>query len=74
VSWYQKGKNNLDFTEARDSEWWWHQLGHMLVCTLLQTDDQASTSPVFLQAVCPSCHPANSIKALKARLRLYNRL
>jgi len=29
VSHYQKGKTNLDFTEARDSEWQWHQLGHM---------------------------------------------
>jgi len=28
VSRYQKGKTNLDFTEARDSEWLWHQLGH----------------------------------------------
>jgi len=36
VSWYQKGKTNLDFTEARDSEWQWHQLGHMQVCTSLQ--------------------------------------
>jgi len=27
VSQYQKGKTNLDFTEARDSEWQWHQLG-----------------------------------------------
>ena len=27
---YQKGKTNLDFTEARDSEWHWHQLGHMI--------------------------------------------
>ena len=35
---YQKGKTNLDFTGARDSEWQWHQLGHMQVCTLLQTD------------------------------------
>jgi len=26
VSWYQKGKTNLDFTEARDSECQWHQL------------------------------------------------
>jgi len=26
VSQYQKGKTNLDFTEARDSEWQWHQL------------------------------------------------
>jgi len=29
VSWYQKGKTNLDLTEARDSERQWHQLGHM---------------------------------------------
>jgi len=33
---YQKGKTNQDFTEARESEWQWHQLGHMQVCTLLQ--------------------------------------
>ena len=33
VSRYQKGKTNLDFTGARDSEWQWHQLGHMQVCT-----------------------------------------
>ena len=33
VSRYQKGKINLDFTEARDSEWQWHQLGRMQVCT-----------------------------------------
>jgi len=26
VSRYQKGKTNLDFTEARDSEWQWHPL------------------------------------------------
>ena len=26
VSQYQKGKTNLDFNEARDSEWQWHQL------------------------------------------------
>ena len=26
VSQYQKGKTNLDFTEARHSEWQWHQL------------------------------------------------
>jgi len=31
VSWYQKGKTNVDFTEARDSEWQWHPLGHMQV-------------------------------------------
>jgi len=32
VSRYEKGKTSLDFTEARDSEWQWHQLGHMQVC------------------------------------------
>jgi len=66
VSQYQKGKTNLDFTEARDSEWQWHQLGHMQICTLLQTNNNASTPPLsFLQAGCPSCRPANSVKALK---------
>jgi len=39
-------KTNVDFIEARDSEWQWHQLGHMQVCTLLQTDNHASTSPL----------------------------
>jgi len=46
VSQYQKGKTNLDFTEARDGEWQWHQLGHMQICTSLQTDNRASTSPL----------------------------
>jgi len=46
VSWYQKGKTNLDFTEARDSEWQWHQLGHMQVFTSLQTDNHVSTPPL----------------------------
>jgi len=67
VSRYQKGKTNLDFTEARDSEWQCHQLGHMQVCTSLQTDNYASIPPLgFLQARCPSCRPTNSVKALKA--------
>jgi len=46
VSRYQKGKTNLDFIEARDSEWQWHQLGSMQVCTSLQTDNHANTSPL----------------------------
>jgi len=69
VSRYQKGKTNLDFTEARDSDWQWHQLGRMQVCTSLQTDNHASTPPLsFLQAGCPFCHPTNSVKALKAKI------
>jgi len=70
VSQYQKGKTNLDFTEARDSEWQWNPLGHMQVCTSLQTDNHASTPPLsFLHAGCPSCRPTNSVKALKASWR-----
>jgi len=66
VSWHQKGKTNLDFTEARDSEWQWNHLGHMQVCTSLQTDNYASNPPLsFLQAGSHSCHPTNSVKALK---------
>jgi len=34
---YQKSKTHLDFTEARDSEWQWHQLGHMQVCRQITT-------------------------------------
>ena len=61
LSWYQTGKTNLYFTETRDSEWQWHQLGRIQVCTLLQTDNHASTPPLC------SCRPTNSVKALKAR-------
>ena len=48
---------NLDFTEARDSEWQWHQLGHMQVCTLLQTDNHASTPPQFFTGRMPFLPP-----------------
>jgi len=48
VSRYQKGKTNLDFTEATatDIEWQWHRLDHMQVCTSLQTDNHDSTPPL----------------------------
>ena len=61
MSRYQKGKTNLDDAESRDSEWQWHQLGHMQVCTSLQTDNYASTPPVsFLQAGCTAANPQRS--------------
>jgi len=48
VSQYQQGKTDLDFTEARDSEWQWHQLGHMQVCTSLgQINTPAPHHSVF---------------------------
>jgi len=68
VSRYQEGKTNLDFTEARDSEWQWHQLGHMQVCTLLETDNHASTAPLgfYRPDALPTAQPTVSKKALKA--------
>jgi len=57
VSWYQKGKTNLDFTEARDSEWQWHHLGYMQVCTSLQTDNYASTPPLSFTGRMPFLPP-----------------
>jgi len=75
TSQYQKGKTNLDFTEAKDREWQWHQLGHMQICTLPQTDNHASTTLLnYLHAGCPSCHPTNSVKALKAGMLYINKL
>jgi len=67
VSRYQKGKTNLDFTEARDSEWQWHQLGHMQVCTTFQRDNHASTPTTqFFTGQMPLLPPDNSVEALKA--------
>jgi len=57
VSQYQKGKTNLDFTEERDSEWQWHQLGGMQVCTSLQTDNHASTLLLFFTGRMPFLPP-----------------
>jgi len=42
VSRHQKGKNQSGFTGARDSEWQWHQLGHLQICTLTQIHNEAS--------------------------------
>jgi len=62
---YQKGKTNLDFAEASDSEWGRNPLGHMQVCTSLQTDNHASTTSLgFLQSGSPSCHPTNGFTLL----------
>ena len=67
VSRYQKGKTNLDFTEARDmsgSGISWD------ICKSAPHSRQITTPAphrsVFLQAGRPSCRPTNSVKALKA--------
>jgi len=65
VSRYQKGKTNLDFAEARDSEWQWNLLGKSAPRSR-QITMPAPHCSVFLQAGCPSCRPTNIVKALKA--------
>jgi len=66
VSRYQRGKTNLDFAEARDSEWQWHQLGHMQVCTSLQTDNHASMAASHHSVICrPDAVPAAQPTASK---------
>jgi len=58
---YQKGNTNLDFTEARDSERQWHQLGHMQVCTSLQTTMPAPHRSVFYRPdALPTAQPTAS--------------
>ena len=60
----RKGKPNVDFSDARDSEWQWHQVGHMQVCTSLQTDNHAST-PLLSFFYRPDALPAAQPTASK---------
>ena len=71
VSRYQKGKTNLDFTGARDSEWQWHQLGHIQVCTSLQTDNHASTPPhSFFTGQMPFLPPNQQRQSTEGKIAL----
>jgi len=70
VSWYQKGKTNLDFTEAKDSEWQWHPLGHMQVCTSLQSDNHASIPPLsFFTGRMPFLPPNQQCQRPEGRIQ-----
>ena len=64
VSQNQKRKTRrvkLIWIYCSKSEWQWHQLGHMQICTSPQTDNHASIPPLsLLQARCPSCCPRAS--------------
>jgi len=62
VSQYQKGETNLDFTEARDSEWQWHQVGYTQVCIMLQTTTPTPHHSVFYR---PDALPATQPTAPK---------
>ena len=62
VSRHQKGKTDLDFTEATDSERQWHQLGRMQVCISFQTDNHARTPPLvfYRPDALPAAQPTAS--------------
>jgi len=51
VSQCQKGKTNLDFSEARDSEWQWHQLDHVQDASLHVAADRQITTPASHHSV-----------------------
>jgi len=66
MSQYQKGKsrkekNQSGFTGARDSDWHWHLLGHMQICTSPQITTPTSHHSVFyrLDAI-PATQPPAS--------------
>ena len=72
VSRYQKGKTNLDSTEARHSEWQWHPLGHMQVCTLLQTDNHASNQLLRFTGRMPFLPPNKQHQSTEGIIYLFN--
>jgi len=66
------GQKHLDFTEAGDSDWQWHQLGHMQVCTLLQTDNHASTPPLsFFTGRMPFLPPSQQHQSTEGMLHKF---
>jgi len=72
---YQKGRTNLDFTEARDSEWQWHQLGRMQVCTSLQADNHANTPPLsFFTGRMPFLPPNQQRQSIEGKPQVHMRI
>jgi len=74
-SWHQEGKPFWILLEQEMMGWQWHQLDHMqIICTLLQTDNDARNSPLSFYRLdaLPAAKP-NSVKALKANYYLFVR-
>jgi len=59
----------MDFTEARDSEWQWQQLGHMKSAPRSRqiTTPAPHQSTQFFTGRMLSCRPTNVVKAPKAQ-------
>jgi len=54
VSWYQKGKTNLDFTEARDSEW--HGISWVICKSAPHSKQISTTAPHNKVHQSEQCH------------------
>jgi len=67
VSRYQKGKTNLDSTEARDGEWQWHPLGQMPVFTSLHTEPRHS----FFTGRMPFLPPSQQCQSTEGMMSVY---
>jgi len=70
---YQKGKTNLDFTEVRDSEWQWHQLCRMQVCTSLQTDNRTAQFFTGRMPFLPSSQQRHSTEGIQSTEVVYHK-
>ena len=58
ISCHQKGKPFWILLEQEMMGWQWHQLDHMqIICTLLQTDNHTSTSPLSFTGRIPFLLP-----------------
>jgi len=63
ISRHQKGKPFWILMEREMMGWQWHQLDHMqIICTSLQTDNHASTSPLnfYRPDALPAAQPTAS--------------
>ena len=73
VSQYQKGKNQSGFYWSKRQWVAVSSAGPYASLHLAPDRYHTSTPPLsFLQARCPSCHPTNSVKALKAKMKHSN--
>jgi len=69
VSQHQKGKPFWILLEQEMMEWQWHQLDHIqILCTSLQRDNHASTSPLSFYRPDALTATQPTVIALKAHL------
>jgi len=69
VSLYQKGKTSREFTEARESEWQWHQLCKSAHRSRQITMPAPHHSVFYRPDALPAAQPT-SVKALKAQKKI----